>query len=48
MNREPLPALLAREWDILIIGGGITGAGILLEASRRGLAGAQAKPPPKQ
>ncbi|UOD30250.1 glycerol-3-phosphate dehydrogenase/oxidase [Massilia violaceinigra] len=32
-----LPLLLAREWDLLIIGGGITGAGILLEASRRGL-----------
>jgi glycerol-3-phosphate dehydrogenase len=27
----------ARDWDILVIGGGITGAGILLEASRRGL-----------
>jgi len=27
----------ARDWDILIIGGGITGAGILLEAARRGL-----------
>ena len=26
-----------RDWDILIIGGGITGAGILLEAARRGL-----------
>ena len=38
MNRESLPALLARDWDLLIIGGGITGAGILLEASRRGLA----------
>lgn len=38
MNREGLPALLAREWDLLIIGGGITGAGILLEAARRGLA----------
>jgi len=25
------------EWDLLVIGGGITGAGILLEASRRGL-----------
>lgn len=37
-RREGLPALLAREWDLLIIGGGITGAGILLEASRRGLA----------
>ena len=36
-GRDDLPALLAREWDLLIIGGGITGAGILLEASRRGL-----------
>lgn len=38
MNRETLPSLLAQEWDLLIIGGGITGAGILLEAARRGLA----------
>jgi glycerol-3-phosphate dehydrogenase len=29
--------LMAREWDLLVIGGGITGAGILLEAARRGL-----------
>jgi glycine/D-amino acid oxidase-like deaminating enzyme len=29
--------MLAQEWDIVIIGGGITGAGILLEAARRGL-----------
>lgn len=35
--RDELPALFAREWDLLIVGGGITGAGILLEASRRGL-----------
>jgi glycerol-3-phosphate dehydrogenase len=35
--RADLPALMAREYDLLIIGGGITGAGILLEASRRGL-----------
>ncbi len=35
--REQLPELLARDWDLLVIGGGITGAGILLEASRRGL-----------
>jgi glycerol-3-phosphate dehydrogenase len=35
--RSGLPELLAREWDLVIIGGGITGAGILLEASRRGL-----------
>ncbi|PHV06923.1 FAD-dependent oxidoreductase [Janthinobacterium sp. BJB412] len=36
-GRAELPALLARDWDLLIIGGGITGAGILLEAARRGL-----------
>jgi glycerol-3-phosphate dehydrogenase len=35
--RGAVPALLAQRWDLLIIGGGITGAGILLEASRRGL-----------
>ena len=35
--RAALPELLQREWDLLVIGGGITGAGILLEASRRGL-----------
>ena len=29
--------LAAREWDLLVVGGGITGAGILLEAARRGL-----------
>lgn len=27
-----------REWDVLVIGGGITGSGILREAARRGLA----------
>ncbi|KQV79964.1 FAD-dependent oxidoreductase [Massilia sp. Root351] len=32
-----MAGLLARDWDLLIVGGGITGAGILLEASRRGL-----------
>lgn len=26
-----------REWDVMVIGGGITGAGILREAARRGL-----------
>lgn len=35
--RDELPQLQSREWDIVIIGGGITGAGILLEAARRGL-----------
>lgn len=28
---------LARPWDVVVIGGGITGAGILREATRRGL-----------
>lgn len=36
-GRAALPALLAQHWDVIVIGGGITGAGILLEASRRGL-----------
>jgi glycerol-3-phosphate dehydrogenase len=35
--REQLPNLFKRDWDIVIVGGGITGAGILLEAARRGL-----------
>ena len=33
--REQLPATLSGDWDMVIIGGGITGAGILLEAARR-------------
>ncbi len=36
-QRGHLAPTLAQEWDLVIIGGGITGAGILLEASRRGL-----------
>lgn len=35
--REELPKTFDRHWDIVIVGGGITGAGILLEAARRGL-----------
>lgn len=31
-----LPALLAQPWDLLVVGGGISGAGILLEAARAG------------
>ena len=31
-----LPELAARDWDLLVIGGGICGAGILREAARRG------------
>ncbi len=37
MTRDHLAPTLAQEWDLVIIGGGITGAGILLEASRRGI-----------
>ncbi|MBV6324747.1 glycerol-3-phosphate dehydrogenase/oxidase [Duganella violaceipulchra] len=36
-GRSGLTEVLGREWDLIVIGGGITGAGILLEASRRGL-----------
>jgi glycerol-3-phosphate dehydrogenase len=36
-GRAALPDVLAREWDVLVIGGGISGAGVLLEAARRGL-----------
>ncbi len=35
--RAQLPATLAGNWDMVIIGGGITGAGILLEAARQGV-----------
>lgn len=35
--RAQIPAQLAQQWDLVIIGGGITGAGILLEAARCGL-----------
>lgn len=33
---QALQALTTTDWDIVVIGGGITGAGILLEACRRG------------
>jgi glycerol-3-phosphate dehydrogenase len=36
-GRAGLPDVLARDWDVLVIGGGISGAGVLLEAARRGL-----------
>lgn len=35
-NREVFLRLLEEEWDVLIIGGGITGAGIALDAATRG------------
>ncbi|MFC4864035.1 glycerol-3-phosphate dehydrogenase/oxidase [Pseudomonas sp. MAHUQ-62] len=31
-----LPELASREWDLIVVGGGICGAGILREAARRG------------
>lgn len=31
-----LPALAGQEWDLIVVGGGISGAGILREAARRG------------
>ncbi|MEO7066174.1 MAG: glycerol-3-phosphate dehydrogenase/oxidase [Rhodanobacter sp.] len=33
---QALPELAEQEWDLLVIGGGICGAGILREAARRG------------
>ncbi len=36
-GRAELPGSMDKAWDLLVIGGGITGAGILLEAARRGL-----------
>ena len=36
-KRQSIPALSAPQWDLVVIGGGITGAGIMLEAARRGL-----------
>ncbi len=36
MNREQIWELIAQPWDIIVIGGGITGAGVLYEATRQG------------
>ncbi len=33
---QALPELATREWDLIVIGGGISGAGILREAARQG------------
>jgi glycerol-3-phosphate dehydrogenase len=35
-ERPDIEELSARRWDVIVIGGGITGAGVLLEAARRG------------
>lgn len=34
--RPPLRSIAAKEWDVLVIGGGITGAGIMREIARLG------------
>ena len=34
--RPDIEELARARWDVIVIGGGITGAGILLEAARRG------------
>ncbi|MEK1905068.1 MAG: glycerol-3-phosphate dehydrogenase/oxidase [Pseudomonas sp.] len=33
---QALPELAQRDWDLIVVGGGISGAGILREAARRG------------
>lgn len=35
-REQALPGLAAIEWDLIVVGGGISGAGILREAARRG------------
>lgn len=35
-KRQSLDFLAEENWDLIVIGGGITGAGVLLEAARRG------------
>ncbi|HHM7062446.1 TPA: glycerol-3-phosphate dehydrogenase/oxidase [Pseudomonas aeruginosa] len=35
-RRRRLPVLAGQEWDLIVVGGGISGAGILREAARRG------------
>lgn len=35
-REQALPELAAQEWDLIVVGGGISGAGILREAARRG------------
>ena len=34
--RPALATLAERQWDLIVVGGGITGAGVLLEAARQG------------
>lgn len=37
MNREQIWQVVPQPWDLVIVGGGITGAGVLREATRHGL-----------
>ena len=36
-RRRDLEALASERWDVLVVGGGITGSGVLLDAASRGL-----------
>ncbi len=35
-RNQVLPELAAQTWDLIVIGGGITGAGVIREAAKRG------------
>ena len=35
-SRPSLADLAGQQWDLIVVGGGITGAGVLLEAARQG------------
>ena len=35
-RERALPELASRDWDLIVVGVGISGAGILREAGRRG------------
>ena len=36
-RKETIAKLQSEEWDLLVIGGGITGAGIAMDAATRGM-----------
>lgn len=35
-REQVLPELVKQDWDLIVVGGGITGAGVILEAAKRG------------
>ena len=35
-REQVLPELAAQTWDLIVIGGGITGAGVIREVAKRG------------